>query len=98
MSKHYKPVLLATESPSLLRIKENNITKLKQVNDDLDDLCYHEPSRHREVEAKMSIVNKMIQEKLADARQLILRIAQGCDLCHPDEWWKRTNHDQVSQN
>ena len=75
MSKHYKPVLLATESPSLLRIKENNITKLKQVNDDLDDLCYHEPSRHREVEAKMSIVNKMIQDKLADARQLILRIA-----------------------
>ena len=69
----------------LLRIKESKITKLKQVNDDLDDLCYHEPARHQEVEAKMSIVNKRNQDTLAEARQLILRIAHGWEVCHPDE-------------
>ena len=69
----------------LLRIKESKITKLKQVNDDLDDLYYHEPARHQEVEAKMSIVNKMIQDTLAKPIQLILLIAHGCEVCHPDE-------------
>ena len=70
---------------NLLRIKESKITKLKQVNDDLDDLCYHKPARQQEVEAKMSIVNKMIQDTLAEAHQLILHIEHGWEVCHPDE-------------
>ena len=41
----------------LLQIKETKINKLKQVQNDLDNLCYHQPSRHREVESKMTIVN-----------------------------------------
>ena len=69
----------------LLRSKESKVNKLKQVLNDLDDLRYFQPHRHREVELKTAIVNKMIENSLTEARQLIVQIAHGCKKCNPEE-------------
>ena len=68
-----------------LRSKESKINKLKQVLDDLDDLRFFQPHRHQEVEVKTAIVNEMIEKSLTDARQLLVRIAHGCEKCNPEE-------------
>ena len=65
----------------LLLAKENKINKLKQTINDLDDLCYHQPFRHHEVETKMNIVNATTNK----AYQLIQQIALWCEVCHPHE-------------
>ena len=70
------------------------------MREDLDDLCYHKPARHQEVEAKPSIVNEMLRDTLAEARHLILCIEYGCDMCHPDQGvaMNKTTYNQVSHN
>ena len=65
--------------------KESKVNKLKQVLDDLDDLKFFQLHRHREVEVKTSIVNEMIKKTLTEARQLLVRIAHGCEKCNPEE-------------
>ena len=69
----------------LLLAKENKINKLKQTINDLDDLCYHQPFCHHEVETKMAIINTMIQTTTNEAYQLIQQIANGCEVCQPHE-------------
>ena len=69
----------------LLQIKENKINKLKQTINDLDDLGYHQPFRHHEVETKMTIFNTMIQTTTNEAYHLIQQITHGCEVCHPHE-------------
>ena len=68
-----------------LRSKESKVNKLKRVLEDLDDLKFFQPHRHREVEMKTAIVNKMIGKALTEARQLLVRITHGCEKCNPEE-------------
>ena len=68
---------------TLLWAKETKINKGKQVLSDLDDLCFFEPHRYQEVLTKMAIVREMIAKTLDEAREVILKIAHGCDICHP---------------
>ena len=68
-----------------LQIKKRQLADLKQVREDLDNLCYHEPVRHQEVTAKLDIVNEMLLNTLAKAHHLILCIELGCDIYHPDQ-------------
>ena len=77
--------LYSCELRDLLRSKESKVNKLKQVLNDLDDLCYFQPHRHREVELKTAIVNEKIEESLTEARQLIVQIAHGCENCNPED-------------
>ena len=68
----------------LLRTKETKINKLKQILNDLDNLCFHQPHCHREVVKKMTIVNEMIEKTLAEARDVIIQISHGCKkVCNP---------------
>ena len=69
----------------ILQINRRQLADLNQVREYLDDLCYHEPTRHQEVAAKLNIVNGMLRDKLAKARHLILCIKFGCYICHPDQ-------------
>ena len=77
--------LYSCELREQLRNKESKVNKLKEVLNDLDDLEYFQPHRHREVETKKSKVNEMIENTLSKARQLIVRIAHGCEKCNPEE-------------
>ena len=65
--------------------KELKVKKLKQALDDLDNLKFFQPNRHREVEVKTAIVNEIIEKTLMEARQLLVRIAHGCEKCNPEE-------------
>ena len=65
--------------------KELKVKKLKQALDDLDNLKFFQPNRHREVEVKTAIVNEIIEKTLMEARQLLVRIAHGCKKCNPEE-------------
>ena len=67
------------------RNKESKVNKLKGVLDHLDDLEYFHPHRHQEVLTKKQVVNGMIQSTLSEARQLIVRIAHGCEKCNSEE-------------
>jgi hypothetical protein len=69
----------------LLQIKKGELANLNQVREDLDDLCFHEPNRRQEVTAKLNVMKEMVQNKLAEARHLILCIEYGCYLCHPEQ-------------
>ena len=69
----------------ILQINKRQLADLNQVREYLDDLCYHEPTCHQEVTAKLNIVNGMLRHKLAEARHLISSIEFGCDVCHPDQ-------------
>ena len=60
------------------------INKLKRVLDPLDDLKFFEPRRQQEVKAKNAVVNELIEETLTEARQLLIRIAHGCERCNPN--------------
>ena len=51
---------------NILQINKGQPRDLNQVREDLDDLCYHEPARCREVTAKLNIVNEMLRDKLAE--------------------------------
>ena len=77
--------LYSCELRDLLRSKESKVNKLKQVLNDLNDLRYFQPHRHREVELKTAIVNEKIEESLTEARQLIVQIAHGFEKCNPEE-------------
>ena len=77
--------LYSCELREQLRNKESKVNKLKEVLNDLDDLEYFQPHRHQEVVTKKSIVNEMIENALSEARQLIVRIAHGCEKCNPEE-------------
>ena len=68
---------------TVLRAKETKMKKGKQVLRDLDDLCFFEPHGYQEVLTKMAIVREMIAKTLDEAREVILKIAHGCDICHP---------------
>ena len=65
--------------------QKRQLADLNQVREHLDNLCYHEPTRHQEVTTKLNIVNGMLRDKLAKARHLISSIEFGCDVCHPDQ-------------
>ena len=65
--------------------KESKVNKLKGVLGHLDDLKYFHRHRHQEVATKKSVVNKMIQSTLSEARQLIVCIAHGCKKCNSEE-------------
>ena len=68
---------------TLLRAKETKINKGKQVLSDFNDLCYFEPHCYQEILTKMAIVREMIAKTLDEAREVILKIVQGCNICHP---------------
>jgi hypothetical protein len=68
---------------TLLRAKETKINKLKQVLSDLNDLCFFESHRYQEVLTKMVIVREMIEKTLDEARDAVLQIVHGCEICHP---------------
>ena len=68
-----------------LRSKETKVNKLKRVLDHLDDLKFFEPHRQQEVEAKNAVVNEMIKKTLMETRQLLVRIAHGCQKCNLEE-------------
>ena len=77
--------LYSCELRDLLRSKESKVNKLKQVLNDLEDLRYFQPHRHREVELKTAIVNEKIEESMTEARQLTVQIAHGCENCNPED-------------
>ena len=66
----------------LLRAKEDKVSKLQQMMRWCEDLYQSEPHQHHEVVTKKSIVCNMINQTLAEAADLIYRIAQGCKICH----------------
>ena len=68
-----------------LRNKESKVNKLKGVLDHLVDLEFFHPNRHQEVVTKKTLVNEMIQTTLAEARQLTVCIAHGCEKCNSEE-------------
>ena len=65
----------------LLRAKESEINKLKEVKNDLEDLLYFQPHRHREVALKTAIVDDKINNSLTEAREIATRIVHGCEDC-----------------
>ena len=68
----------------LLRAKESKIDKLKEVKNNLEDLLYHQPHRHQEVELKTTVIDNMISNSLTEAREITTRIAHGCEDCTPE--------------
>ena len=79
------PCLQDCSLRNILLIKKRQLADLNQAREDLDDLCYHDPTRHQEVTVKLNVINWMLRDKLAEARRLILCIEFSCDICHPDQ-------------
>ena len=69
---------------NLLRAIESKIVKLKETNNDLDDLLYLQPHRRQEVETKTAIVDTMLSNSLTEAKEIKTRIAHGCKNCTPE--------------
>ena len=67
-----------------LRAIESKIVKLKETNNDLDDLLYFQPHRRQEVETKTAIVDNMLSNSLTEAKEIKTRIAHGCENCTPE--------------
>jgi hypothetical protein len=66
----------------LLLAKEDKVSRLQQVMRWCEDLYQSEPHRHHEVTEKKSVVCNMLNQTLAEAADLIYRIAQWCEICH----------------
>ena len=70
---------------NLLKIAMKELDNLNHVREDLDDLSFNEPGRLAEVTAKLKAVTEIEENKMAEARKLIIYTEFGCELCHPEE-------------
>ena len=70
---------------NLLKIAMKELDNLNHVHEDLDDLSFNEPGRLAEVTAKLKAVTEIEENKMAEARKLIIYTEFGCELCHPEE-------------
>ena len=64
----------------LLLIKEEKISRLQLVKRWVVALYRQEPHRRNEVTVKKSVVSNQIDQ--AQARELVYRLANGCNICN----------------
>ena len=76
-----KSLPVTHKKSQFLRSKESRITKLNEVKNHLENLLHLQPNRHREVAEKTAIVDDKINNSMAEARDLSIRIAHGCENC-----------------
>ena len=66
----------------LLRAKEDRVSRLQQVMRWVDDLYQQEPHRRNKVIAKKSVVCNLLNQTLAEAGELVYKLAHGCEICN----------------
>ena len=58
------------------------VSRLQQVMRWVDDLYQQEPHRRNEIIAKKSIVCDLLNQTLAEAGELVYKLAQGYEICN----------------
>ena len=76
------PCYLNCDLRDLLLAKEDKVTRLQQVMKWVDDLYQQEPHRRNEIIAKKSVVCNLLNQTLAEAGELVYKLARGCDICN----------------